>query len=76
MAQISEIEGMRDAATLGQEYLRCDRWQSLLFGSEVEEAGLRKSFQTWLYRSRRIRRLRRRTLSNARKSLHRLVSRR
>ncbi len=76
MAQISEIEAMSDAATLGREYLRCDRWQSLLFGSEVEEAGLRKSFQTWLYRSRRIRRLRRRALSSARKSLHRLVSRR
>jgi hypothetical protein len=46
MAQILEIEPMTNVATLGQEYLRCGRWQPLVFGSEVEDARWRKSLQT------------------------------
>jgi hypothetical protein len=55
---VEKILGESDVAHLGAEYEREDWMRVLAFGRECRDAGFRKTFHWWLYKTRRAQRLR------------------
>lgn len=62
LAEIDDIVGETEWRKLGDAFEREDWMRILVFGRESQEAGLRKTFHWWLFRTRRAHWLRRELL--------------